>query len=89
MVTIFPHLNLRYWLTLVDPLLVLILNDFNEIDRYLLSHKAVFSNLKDIKVVILGQDPYHNFNQANGLCFSVNNNEKLPPSLKNIFKISS
>lgn len=43
-------------------------------------------NLKDIKVVILGQDPYHNFNQANGLCFSVNNNEKLPPSLKNIFK---
>ncbi|WP_375239247.1 uracil-DNA glycosylase [Aurantibacter sp.] len=42
--------------------------------------------LGKIKVVIIGQDPYHNYNQANGLCFSVNANEKLPPSLKNIFK---
>jgi uracil-DNA glycosylase len=42
--------------------------------------------LESIKVVIIGQDPYHNCNQANGLCFSVNDNEKHPPSLKNIFK---
>lgn len=41
---------------------------------------------KDTKVVILGQDPYHNEGQANGLAFSVNKNNKLPPSLKNIFK---
>ena len=41
---------------------------------------------KDIKVVILGQDPYHGKNEANGLCFSVNNDIKIPPSLKNIFK---
>lgn len=40
----------------------------------------------DVKVVILGQDPYHEENQANGLAFSVNNGVKMPPSLKNIFK---
>ena len=38
-----------------------------------------------VKVVIIGQDPYHNFNQANGLAFSVSRNQPLPPSLKNIF----
>jgi len=41
---------------------------------------------KDVKVVILGQDPYHGPNQANGLCFSVNENTPLPPSLQNIYK---
>ena len=40
----------------------------------------------EIKVVIIGQDPYHNDNQANGLCFSVSDKVKAPPSLKNIFK---
>jgi len=39
-----------------------------------------------VKVVILGQDPYHGSGQANGLCFSVNKGIKLPPSLINIFK---
>lgn len=39
-----------------------------------------------VKVVILGQDPYHNDNQAHGLSFSVENGMKLPPSLKNIYK---
>lgn len=41
---------------------------------------------QDVKVVILGQDPYHGPNQANGLCFSVNYEIPIPPSLKNIFK---
>lgn len=41
---------------------------------------------KDIKVVILGQDPYHGAGQANGLCFSVADGISHPPSLKNIFK---
>jgi uracil-DNA glycosylase len=41
---------------------------------------------EDVKVVILGQDPYHGFNQANGLSFSVEPGVKFPPSLKNIFK---
>lgn len=40
----------------------------------------------DVKVVILGQDPYHGVNQANGLCFSVNPGIDCPPSLINIFK---
>ncbi len=43
--------------------------------------------LGKVKVVILGQDPYHNFNQAHGLCFSVQPSQPdLPPSLVNIFK---
>ena len=40
----------------------------------------------DVKVVILGQDPYHNIGQAHGLAFSVPNNIQKPPSLINIFK---
>lgn len=42
-----------------------------------------FSN---VKVVLLGQDPYHGPNQAHGLCFSVNDKIPLPPSLQNIYK---
>lgn len=38
------------------------------------------------RVVILGQDPYHGLGQANGLCFSVNDGIRIPPSLVNIFK---
>lgn len=52
----------------------LIFNAFN---------KCPFS---EIKVVIIGQDPYHGPGQANGLCFSVNDGVKHPPSLVNIFK---
>ncbi len=41
---------------------------------------------ENVKVVILGQDPYHGIGQANGLCFSVADGVGLPPSLQNIFK---
>ena len=41
---------------------------------------------RDVRVVILGQDPYHSEGQANGLCFSVANGVKIPPSLRNIYK---
>ena len=44
------------------------------------------TSLKDVKVIILGQDPYHGPNQAHGLSFSVNYGIKPPPSLVNIFK---
>lgn len=44
------------------------------------------TNFSEIKIVILGQDPYHGKNQANGLAFAVNENHKTPPSLINIFK---
>ena len=53
--------------------------------------REIFTALKltpypKVKVVILGQDPYHDDNQAHGLAFSVKGNTKLPPSLKNIYK---
>ena len=41
---------------------------------------------RDVRVVILGQDPYHSEGQANGLCFSVAHGVKIPPSLRNIYK---
>ncbi|OEK08642.1 uracil-DNA glycosylase [Flavivirga aquatica] len=43
-------------------------------------------HFEGVKVVIIGQDPYHGHGQANGLCFSVNDSIKHPPSLINIFK---
>lgn len=45
-----------------------------------------YCDLKQIKVVILGQDPYHEKNQAHGLAFSVRKGIKIPPSLRNIYK---
>jgi uracil-DNA glycosylase len=45
-----------------------------------------FCSPANCKVVIIGQDPYHGPNQANGLCFSVADGVKVPPSLRNIFK---
>lgn len=47
---------------------------------------AFCTELKAVRVVILGQDPYHGPNQAHGLSFSVKPGEKIPPSLKNIYK---
>ena len=43
-------------------------------------------SFEDLKVVILGQDPYHGKGEANGLCFSVNDSVRIPPSLRNIFR---
>jgi uracil-DNA glycosylase len=45
-----------------------------------------FFEITNLKVVIIGQDPYINENQAMGLCFSVPEGTKLPPSLKNVYK---
>ena len=55
------------------------------------AYENIFNALKctpysNVKIVILGQDPYHGENEANGLSFSVNEGIKLPPSLKNIYK---
>ena len=41
---------------------------------------------EDVKVVMLGQDPYHEVGQAHGLCFSVRKGVKIPPSLRNMYK---
>lgn len=74
---------------------------FQELKNFLTEEKQVypvyppgplifnaFNNtpFEDVKVVILGQDPYHGPGQANGLCFSVSTGIKHPPSLVNIFK---
>ena len=45
-----------------------------------------YTDYDEIKVVILGQDPYHGLGEANGLCFSVHEDIQMPPSLRNIFK---
>ncbi len=44
------------------------------------------SSFEDTKVVIIGQDPYHGYGQAHGLCFSVQPQAKIPPSLRNIYQ---
>lgn len=54
-------------------------------------YKNIFNSLRltdydDVKVVIIGQDPYHGVGEAHGLCFSVQEGVKMPPSLANIFK---
>ena len=56
---------------------------FPPLDR--LFHALHLTSFLDTKVLILGQDPYHRFGQANGLAFSVNRNISIPPSLKNIY----
>lgn len=53
-------------------------------EEYFLAFNAVA--FEQVKVVILGQDPYHGPRQAHGLCFSVRSSVSIPPSLKNIFK---
>ncbi|MEG1642731.1 MAG: uracil-DNA glycosylase [Bacteroidales bacterium] len=64
----------EYSRTTVYPPAKLIFNAFNS------------SPFDNVKVVIIGQDPYHEPGQAHGLCFSVNAGINFPPSLKNIFK---
>ncbi len=54
--------------------------------RHLIFNAFNLTSPKDIKVVIIGQDPYHNPGQAMGLSFSVPNGIKIPPSLVNIYK---
>ena len=51
-----------------------------------LVYRVFEMDVKEIKILLLGQDPYHKKGQAHGLSFSVPNNIKIPPSLKNIFK---
>lgn len=66
---------------------------YNEYNNYLVFPKAddIFNAfhltpLEKVKVVIIGQDPYHNDGQAHGLCFSVKPEVEIPPSLVNIYK---
>ena len=82
-----------------DPSLERVVKD---IDEFLAAEKAAghtvfppedeiftalnLTSLNEVKALILGQDPYHDDNQAHGLAFSVREGTKMPPSLRNIFK---
>ena len=55
-------------------------------DMYSIFNAFKLTPYKEVKVVILGQDPYHQPNQAHGLAFSVNVGQDIPPSLFNIYK---
>ena len=55
-------------------------------DMYDIFNALHYTPYKDVKIVILGQDPYHGVGQAHGLCFSVNDGVEFPPSLRNIFQ---
>ena len=54
--------------------------------KYRILSALNMTDYKNVKVVILGQDPYHGVGEANGLAFSVNDGIKIPPSLQNIYK---
>ena len=69
---------------------IFVKNEYNKKTVYP-EYKDIFKTLRltdydDVKVVILGQDPYHGENEAHGLSFSVQKGVKRPPSLNNIFK---
>ncbi len=55
-------------------------------DMYDIFNALKATSLKDTKIVVLGQDPYHNPGEAHGMCFSVKPGVKIPPSLLNIYK---
>ncbi len=80
------ELTARYFLQLQE----FLLQEYNKFEVYP-PQKEIFAAFhhtpfEKVKVVIIGQDPYHGPDQANGLSFSVNSGVKLPPSLQNIFK---
>lgn len=69
---------------------IFVKNEYNKKEIYP-KYNDIFNALRytdydDVKVVILGQDPYHGYNEAHGLSFSVKKGTPLPPSLQNIFK---
>lgn len=74
------------------PYFKVLVNNIEKLSEEVLPKEELWFNaleltpFNSVKVVILGQDPYHNENQATGLAFSVNNNVKVPPSLRNIYK---
>ena len=72
-ISLLKSVDEEYDKTVCFPPKELIFNAFNQFDY------------KDLKVIIIGQDPYHGTGEANGLCFSVNDGVKIPPSLRNIF----
>lgn len=84
------HLSKEFAKTYFLELEKKIKNEFNSGNTVFPSIENVFNafnstSWNDVKVVILGQDPYHNIGQANGLSFSVPKSRAIPPSLRNIY----
>lgn len=75
-----------YYLKLRDCLVSEYTNKTIYPNKYDIFNALHFTSYEDVKVVILGQDPYHGPNQAHGLSFSVNPGITIPPSLLNIYK---
>ena len=92
------HLNEDWSLLLYETLTQKYFTQLSEFVSSEYAHKSIYPSYENIfhafnllsvdnvKVVIVGQDPYHGENQANGLAFSVSPEVKVPPSLKNIYK---
>ena len=93
-----PNLNAEWQTILSDEIQKTYFNELMEIvdEEYKANicyppKQLIFSafnhcSFNDLRVVIIGQDPYHGKGEANGLCFSVNNDVRIPPSLRNIFR---
>ena len=85
------HMTYNYWDTVLDieyhkEYFDNIFKFFNKFYKEKTLFQLDITDYNDVKVVILGQDPYHGIGEANGLAFSVNDGVKIPPSLKNIYK---
>lgn len=84
------HLNSEFEKTYFQTLTDFVRNEYGEHTIYppgkLIFNAFNLCSFDNVKVVIIGQDPYHGPGQAHGLCFSVNDGVSLPPSLLNIFK---
>ena len=83
----FDKISLKAYWTLLEARII----DAYKTELCFPAPKNIFRSLRlcqysDVKVVIIGQDPYHGINQADGLAFSVPEGTKIPPSLRNIFK---
>lgn len=83
-------LNREYNKEYYQKLRTILANEYNKYtvypDMYNIFNAFKYTPYSNVKVVILGQDPYHNVGQAHGLAFSVQPDVDIPPSLKNIFK---
>jgi len=81
-----PEFSKPYWETLTEFVRAEYISKTIFPPAKLVFHAFNACPLDKVKVVIVGQDPYHGQGQANGLCFAVNSGVGLPPSLKNIYK---
>ena len=85
-----PYLNEEFRKTYFKELLTFVTSEYKKNTCFPPENQIFnafnYCHFNNAKVVIIGQDPYHDYGQANGLCFSVNDGIKHPPSLVNIFK---